>query len=170
MNYDGPVLKEKYFYSPFIEKDKKRGTGGVIRVTLLDISDGDTAVFSVDGKEEHVRFFCINTPEYNRFGREPWGKQAKEYTTTKLKEANVIYLQSDPYDSIRDNTSFDRLLAWVWLDGELLNYNLVKEGYATLKYVNSNKMLYIKQIRKAEKYAHKKGLKIHGEKDPLWRY
>lgn len=170
MKYDGPILKEKYFYIPFMEADKKRGTGGVMRVTLISISDGDTAVFLVDGKEEHVRLFCIDTPEYNRFGQAPWGKQAKDYLITVLHEAQVIYLQSDPYDFLRDNTSFERLLAWVWIDGELLNYNLVKRGYADLKYVHSNKMLYVKELRRALKYAKKKKLKINGEKDSLWTY
>lgn len=170
MKYDGPILKPKYFYLPFREQHQEIGTGGVTKVTLLDVSDGDTAVFLVNGKEEHVRFFCINTPEHNRFGEEPWGKQAKDYTTKVLQEAKIIYLQSDPFDSLRDNTMFNRLLAWVWVDGQLLNYNLIKEGYADLKYVHSNKMLYIKDLRRAEKYAKKRRLKTHGEKDPLWTY
>jgi micrococcal nuclease len=166
--YEGPQLDSKYKELPFYDINKNLSLGGVLKARLKDISDGDTAVFEINEKEEHVRLFVINTPEYNRFGREPWGKQAKDYTISILKGAKEILLQSDPNGDLRDDTMFGRLLAWVWVDGQLLNYNLVKRGYANAKYIENDKLLYLKDLLAAQEYARKKRLKIYGEKDPLW--
>lgn len=148
--YDGPRLSSKYRSKPFWSDRQGKPLGGALRVSLEFPVDGDTAAFLVDGVVEHVRFFNIDTPEYNRFGVQKGGKEATEYTNKILTNAKEIYLQTDPFDKLRDFSGFKRLLAWIWVDGELLNYNLVRLGYARVGPIYADNMLYTNDLYKAE--------------------
>ena len=86
-------------------------------VTLKSCTDGDTAVFNIDGLPIPTRFLAIDTPETNN-GVDPWGPAAKVYTCEQLTNAEVIILENDDESDVWDN--YDRLLAWIWVDGELL--------------------------------------------------
>ena len=50
---------------------------------------------------------------------------------------------------------------FIWVDNELVNYNLVRLGYATVKYVASEKLRYLKKLRKAEELARNERLRVH---------
>ena len=156
MEYKGPKLKLKD--KPFSKNLNAKG--GFVKATYFKNIDGDTAVFKIDGKRETVRLLVINTPELSP-NKEPYSLEAKEYFTHILENAKEIYLQSDKASTLRDTTEARRLLAWVWVDNELVNYNLVRFGYATVKYVASEKLRYLKKLRKAEDLAKKECLRIH---------
>lgn len=147
---------------PFI-KDDKAG-GGFKSVRFLYTVDGDTANFIVDGKDVRVRFFAVDTPELHP-SVQPYAKDAKEYTNNILKFAKKIYLQTDFNDSLYDNTEAKRLLAWIWVDNRLLNYLLVENGYAEIKYVYSDKLFYLEDLYKAESIAKLKKRRIHEVKE-----
>lgn len=156
MKYTGPKQREKrlgYFCINNVPK------GGLIKVEYLYTIDGDTAYFKVGEGGESVRFYLINTPEL--YNNEPYALEAREYTEKILSSAKEIYIQSDVNNLLRDKTESRRILAWVWVDKELLNYKLVREGYATVKYVYSEKSLCYKQLMKAEALAKKEKLRIH---------
>lgn len=116
-------------------------------VQLAKCVDGDTARFYIDGKEEKVRFLAIDTPESVKVNTpiEPYGKEASDFTCSLLSEANDITLEfeEDKYDK------YDRMLAWVFVDGKLLQEELLKEGYAQVKYVYDD-YKYINRIKKAQ--------------------
>lgn len=101
-------------------------------VLLDSCIDGDTAKFITDKGVENTRFLAIDTPEYTK-EKEPYGKEASEFTCNKLKKAKEIVLEfdknSDKYDK------YDRLLAWIWIDGILLQAELVKNGLAEVTYL-----------------------------------
>ena len=156
MEYKGPKLKIKD--KPFSKDLKPKG--GFLKATYFKNIDGDTAVFKIDGKRETVRLLVINTPELSPVEK-PYAKEAKEYFTNILENAKEIYLQSDKNSSLRDTTEARRLLAWVWVDNQLVNYNLVRMGFANVEYVASEKLKYLKKLRKAEKLAKKEKLRIH---------
>lgn len=160
--YLGPKLTDAVKRRPFWTKNKQLPLGGCFKVTFDHEIDGDTAGFWVDGEIKTVRFFVIDTPEVSP-KPDPYGLTAKQYTSEKLKNASEIYLQSDKLDSLFDNTERKRLLAWIWVDGELLNYQLVRLGLATVKYVNNEKMVYVKVLREAEKQAKKECLGLHSK-------
>lgn len=104
-------------------------------VTLSDCVDGDTAKFVTPDGIETVRFLAIDTPEtvHPTKDVEPFGKVASEYTCNSLKSANIIELEldinSDRYDK------YDRLLAWIFIDNELLQSKLIEKGYANVAYL-----------------------------------
>jgi micrococcal nuclease len=66
----------------------------------------------------------VDTPEVYG-GTEPCGPEASEYTTRHLEGRRVtLGVGEDPKDP------YGRLLAWVWLDGQMFNKMLVSAGLA----------------------------------------
>ncbi|MDZ5470407.1 thermonuclease family protein [Bacillus sp. 31A1R] len=119
-------------------------------VKLDKCVDGDTANFKINGKVYKTRFLFIDTPE-STIQKEAFGKEAASYTCSKLKKAKKIVLETDGKD-VYDK--YDRLLAWVWIDGKLHQEMITKAGlvegfydYGTYKYES--------KIRSAMSYAKK---------------
>lgn len=138
-------------------------------VEYKGLADGDTAIFVVGNLPISTRFLAIDTPETNSStdGMQPWAMAAKEYTRNKLENAEQIILELDEESDIFDN--YNRLLAWIWVDGELLNYLLVEEGLAYVKYLYGDYKYNSTMIR-LESQAQKKKIKIWGEDDPDYDY
>ena len=68
-----------------------------------------------------VRLIGVNAPDLNQ---SPWGRAARE-RLRQLIQGRVVLLELGTESRDR----FDRVLAYVWLDGVLLNEQLVEEGY-----------------------------------------
>lgn len=156
MIYRGPKLKikDKPFSKNLLPK------GGFVKANFFKCTDGDTAVFKINNLRENVRLLVINTPELIE-GVNNYAIEAKEYLEYVLLHAKEIYLQSDKHSDLRDSTERRRLLCWLWVDGELINYNLVRMGYAVVKYVQSEKLKYLKKLHHAEELAKEEKLRIH---------
>lgn len=120
------------FFCVIIRAD---ASNNMFKVTLVSCIDGDTAKFNVKGEVKTVRFLSINTPEiaHDDIDGEPFGDVAKDYTCKLLKSASTIKLQYDSKSDIEDK--YGRILAWVFVDNELLQEKLVSEGLAQVKYV-----------------------------------
>lgn len=138
-------------------------------VEYKGLSDGDTATFVVNKLPTSTRFLAIDTPEMNSStdGQQPWAAAAKAYTLNALENAETIILELDEESDIFD--SYNRLLAWIWVDGELLNYKLVEEGLAYVKYLYGD-YKYNPAMIKIESATQKKDIKIWGEDDPDYDY
>lgn len=101
-------------------------------VTLNKCVDGDTAWFNLNDEKIKARFLAIDTPEStNKI--EPFGKEASEFTCNLLKNAKKIEIEYDENSDKFDK--YDRHLVWVYVDDELLQNLIVKEGYADVKYL-----------------------------------
>ena len=87
--------------------------------------DGDTAWFNIDGESTKVRFLYIDTPESTN-QVEPYGKEASDYTQTQLTNAKKIELELNEDGETEDK--YGRMLAWVFVDGELLQEKLARAG------------------------------------------
>lgn len=155
MKYQGPIFQ--LTNRPFSEDGLP--CGGFVKAKYIGIIDGDTAYFSIDGKKEKVRFLVIDTPELFP-KQEKYSIEAKAYTDRVLTYAKNIFLQSDPNDALRDNTPSQRLLAWVWVNHQLLNYKLVEKGYAKVKYIFSENMLYLNELKQAQNIAMEKNRRL----------
>ncbi len=95
--------------------------------------DGDTAVFYVEdlGKLE-VRFIGVDTPEKEEEGYD----EARGFTNRKLSDALKIILEMEPHGDQYDR--YGRLLAWVWIDDELLQAKLIENRYAKIRYLEDD--------------------------------
>lgn len=122
------------------------------KVTLDKCIDGDTAKFIIKGEARTVRFLSINAPEIAHDGNEAefYGDESSSYVCNRLKNADIIKLQYDPKSDEVDK--YDRVLAWVFVDGDLLQEDLVKKGYAEVKYVYDD-YLYSSSLKELESSA-----------------
>ena len=161
--YKGPLLKDYFNDLPFCKNLMPED--GFIKAEFVKIADGDTAFFKVGGIIESVRFMVVDTPKYiiqagDDSEIEPLGEEATLYSENILKNAKEIYLESDKGNNLRDDTMSKRLLAWIWCDGKLLNYILIRNGYAYNHYIITEKMKYLDIMRKAEEEAKEEKLGI----------
>jgi micrococcal nuclease len=104
------------------ERPQKERPAGALVVSVVD---GDTFDISPSVRGmDRVRMIGVDTPEV--YGRtEPCGPEASEFTTRHLEGRRVtLGMGEDPKDP------YGRLLAWVWLDGQMFNKMLVSAGLA----------------------------------------
>ena len=124
--------------------------------------DGDTIKIILNEKEYTLRMLAIDTPEsvHPTKGVEYYGKEASEYTCNKVTNAKKIEIE---YDENSDKTDkYDRLLAWVFVDGSLLQKELVANGYAKVAYLYDN-YKYTKELESAQELASVKNIGIWNE-------
>jgi len=136
---------------------------------IIRIVDGDTIVIEYDGKYEKVRMLCVNTPESVHSDAKqniPMGKVASKYTQKKLT-GKYVNLEFE-IDRLRGH--YGRLLAYVFVDGQNLNLDLVRQGLSPYytKYGKSQK--YDSKFRAAEKQARKEKLNIWGDPELTKKY
>ncbi len=105
-------------------------------VTLEKCVDGDTANFKTsDGTIYKTRFLAVDTPETVHPTKEveAYGKEASNYTCETLTNAKEIKLEYDENSDREDK--YGRTLAWVWVDGVLLQQSLIEKGLAEVAYL-----------------------------------
>ena len=130
-----------------------------VKVKLVSTVDGDTAKFEMNGEQVTVRFLGINTKETvdPEIGEEAWGKEASNFTKEKLQNANKIELEFDSSSNEKDK--YDRYLAWIWVDDELLQNLLVENGLAE-NYMLQNNYKYAGTLQESEEMAKNNKLGI----------
>lgn len=141
-------------YSPVVSVEaavSKKQTAKFVKAV-----DGDTAKLSVKGRTYTFRFLAVDTPETVKPNTPVafMGKRASDYTKSELKRRK-IQIQ---YDGNKTD-KYGRKLAWIWVDGKLLQDKLVKKGYARVYYIYG-RYKYTNILQKSEKKARKKKLGI----------
>lgn len=133
-----------------------------IPVHFIQCVDGDTAKFEFNNKIITARFLAIDTPEtkHPTKGEEAWGKEASNFTCNQLKTANKIELEYDANSNQLDK--YERHLVWVWVDDELLQNLIIKNGLAKVTYLYGD-YKYTSLLQTHEKIAQKEKLGIWGE-------
>ena len=127
-----------------------------IDVVLEKCVDGDTAKFKTsDGSITTYRFLAVDTPEVSHptKGVEPYGKEASEFVCETLTNATKIVLELDENADLVDE--YNRGLAWVFVDDELLQEKLVSRGFAEVAYLYDN-YKYSNLLKEKEKEAKNK--------------
>lgn len=118
---------------------------GLTYCNVSHIVDGDTIDVNGCTDTGRIRLVLINTPEINP--GECFGKEASSFTSQKLLNRQVG-LEKDK----SDKDSFGRYLRYVWVDGELFNERIVKDGYAELA-VYPPDLKYQSRIAEAQQNA-----------------
>ena len=128
---------------------------GKNKVTLKSCVDGDTANFIYQNQTIKVRFLAIDSPEleHEEQEEEPYAMEARNYTCNKLKNAQKIYIEFDEKSDIKDK--YDRYLAWVFVDDELLQEKIVENGYAKVAYLYDD-YKYTRILKQKERIAKRK--------------
>lgn len=151
------TLDKEYENKSFVED-------GIGQVILAKTVDGDTAHFyDKNGDYIKVRFLGVDTPE-STYEVDPWGKAASSFTSNILRNATTIVLESEGART----DSYGRYLAYVWVDGVLLNLKIVQEAYSNSLLSSQNK--YFKIFQEAGNKAMQTGRRFYGEIDPDYDY
>lgn len=133
-------------------------------VKFSNCVDGDTIKILVGKEEKTVRMLAIDTPEsvHPTKGVEYYGKEASNYTCETVKNAKKIEIE---YDNNSDKTDkYDRLLVWIFVDGKLLQKDLVEKGYAKVAYLYDD-YKYTKELENAQELTSAKEIGIWNEEE-----
>lgn len=130
--------------------------------TFIDCVDGDTVKLKVNYKAESVRLLAIDTPE---IGSDPdyYGKEASDYSCALVTGAKKIKVELDSNADKYDK--YGRLLAWVFIDGQLLQAELVENGYAKVAYLYDD-YTYTEDIKILEDEAQANKIGIWSDENP----
>lgn len=101
---------------------------GRVRAEVVRVTDGDTIRVRLDGREYAVRYIGIDTPETvdPRRDVECFGREASAFNT-QMVGGKIVELEKD----VSETDRFGRLLRYVYVDGRMVNEELVRNGYAT---------------------------------------
>ncbi|WP_044748253.1 thermonuclease family protein [Bacillus alveayuensis] len=126
-------------------------------VKLDKVHDGDTISVIINGESETVRFLLVDTPEtsHPRLGEQLFGTEAKEYTKKLVERAKKVELE---FDIGPKRDKYSRLLAYVYVDGKMVQEELLKRGLARVAYVYPSNSRYLEQIRVIEEESKGKGI------------
>ncbi len=125
-------------------------------LTLVErVVDGDTLVISGG---DRVRLIGVDTPETKHPNKppEPFGQEAYEFTR-RVAEGKRVQLRFDPGET---KDRYGRTLAYVYVDGEFLNEQLIREGLARAltSYPFSADMKQVFRTAEAQAKSQKRGI------------
>lgn len=115
------------------------------------VVDGDTLVCSDVGR---VRLIGMDSPERNQ---PPFGVQSRAALLDLVPVGSTVSLEHD----LEPRDRFGRLLAYIWRDGKLVNWMLVRQGWAVMATYPPN-VQYADRLREAQQLAREAGLGLWG--------
>lgn len=158
-----PTFESEYAYlentGQLYKTPNALDSAGFEKVTVVSITDGDTIkVTRADNSEATVRYIGIDTPEIKHQGNstdEPYGQAAKSLNEW-LVSGKTVYLQADATEIDK----YGRLLRYVYReDGVMVNYVLIRLGYATIMTIPPN-VAYQQQFYAGQEGAKKDGFNL----------
>lgn len=144
-----------FFFPIIVHAEKKE-------IIFDSCVDGDTIKASIDGEVSTIRFLAIDTPEtvHPKKKVEPFGKEASEYTCSRVKSAKKLEIEYDPGSDKLDK--YKRTLGWIYVDDSLLQKELIQKGYAKVAYIYGD-YLYTNELKKIESDVKKSKTGIWSE-------
>jgi len=94
---------------------------------VVQVIDGDTVRVELDGRRSLVRYIGLDAPEVEstRQAGEPGGNEATAFNQ-EMVAGREVHLERD----ISDTDQYGRLLRYVWVDGVMVNAELIRQGMA----------------------------------------
>ena len=148
---EAEIINENNTYTNINELNEYR----VVRVV-----DGDTFVVDFNGKDEKVRLIGVDTPESvhaDESKNTAEGLKVSEYTKSKLN-GKTVKLEFD----VSERDKYGRLLAYVYLDGEMYNKHLLEIGYAKIATYPPN-VKYVEDFKTLQKEARENKVGLWSE-------
>lgn len=142
----------------FIESTGTSGSNDQSEVEVTSVIDGDTIKIMYEGKEETVRYLLIDTPETNhpRLGEQPLGKEATA-ANKRLINSGDVTIEFDVGERFDD---YGRMLAYIYVDGQSVQEQLLESGVARVAYVFPPNTRYLDDFEQAEQQAKDAGAGI----------
>lgn len=132
-------------------------------VEVVSVMDGDTMKVKYGGRERKVRFLLIDAPEmyHKTLGEQPYGKEAQQLNREILDNAKSVTIEFDETGDKEDK--YDRLLAYVYADGQSVQEQLIESGYVRVGYVYNKEAVHLDEYEAAQQKAKE-------EKKGIWQY
>jgi micrococcal nuclease len=131
------VQREKKRLAAIATEKAKPG----LRGTVIKVVDGDTIkVKLTSGKIESVRLLGIDAPELKQ---QHWGQQSRAALLMLINNSKVRLTQD-----VEKRDRNRRLLAYVWRGSSLVNFQMVRDGFADL-YPTKVNVKYAASLRQA---------------------
>lgn len=129
----------------------------LISAEVTRVVDGDTINVRINGKEETVRLLLIDTPETVHPSQpvQPFGPEASNYVKDLLNGKNV-QLEMD----IGKRDKYGRLLAYLYVDEQMVNKMLLEKGLARVAYVFEPNTKYVDDFYEIQKQAQQQEIGI----------
>ncbi len=129
--------------------------------TVTNVVDGDTIDVDYEGGEERIRLILVDTPEtkHPQMGVQPFGPEATDFTTSELAGEDVRLELG-----VEERDYYGRLLAYVFVDGENFNQQLIEEGLARVAVYPPNTE-YLDEFEAAEEEARSAAIGIWSRED-----
>lgn len=127
---------------------------------VVRVVDGDTLVIDYNGTNEKVRLIGIDTPESvhpNEEKNTEFGDMVSNYSK-KMLTGKKVQVELD----VEQRDKYGRLLAYLYLDGQMYNKVLLEKGYAKLATYPPN-VKYVDEFTKIQKRARE-------NKMGMWAY
>lgn len=136
------------------EQQKTSSTYSLEKYKVIRVVDGDTLVIEYNGKNEKVRLIGVDTPESvhpDETRNTEFGEKVSNYSKSKL-EGNEIQIEFD----VQERDKYGRLLCYVYIEGQMYNKLLLKEGLAKVATYPPN-IKYVDEFVKIQKQARQNG-------------
>lgn len=129
-------------------------------VTVERVIDGDTIDVRLEGETQRVRLLNVDTPETKHPQKEIecLGPEATEFLQEQLPVSQEIDLEFDQERTDR----YDRVLAGVFKDGELINAEIARAGLGVAVSYGSNTRFY-PEVQSAQQEAETNGAGLFDE-------
>ena len=151
INSDSPVTLN----IPAVQVNPSQTTYKIIRIV-----DGDTLIIDYNGVEERVRLIGVDTPESvhpDGTKNNEFGKIASDFSK-KYLDGKEVSIELD----VQERDKYGRILAYVYIGGQMYNKILLQEGMAKVATYPPN-VRYVDDFKALEKTARE------GNKG-LWAY
>ncbi|OOC63212.1 thermonuclease family protein [Paenibacillus ihbetae] len=130
-----------------------------VPVELVKAVDGDTISVMFEGKKESVRMLLVDTPEtsHPKLGVQPFGPEAKAFTKDLVEQAGKLELE---FDIGPNRDKYNRLLAYVYADGKMVQEALLEQGLARVAYIYPPNVRYVDKFNDLQRISREKALGI----------
>lgn len=129
-----------------------------VQATVVRVIDGDTFTAQVDDEEKRIRLLNVDTPELSRDGQqaECLAQEATDYLASVLTPGTSVDLHYDDEKTDR----YDRDLAGVFIDGQLINADIARNGFGVAVVVGKNERFY-PEVQQAQQEASAHRIGVH---------
>ncbi|MBR6689644.1 MAG: thermonuclease family protein [Clostridia bacterium] len=158
----GYIDLEKYLDNNAVvtENNAYINVDGLTECEVVRVVDGDTIVVDFNGKDEKVRLIGVDTPESVHADETKNTKEGilvSDYTKSKLT-GKKVKLEFD----VQERDKYGRLLAYVYIDGEMYNKHLLEIGYAKIATYPPN-VKYVEDFKEIQKQARENKVGLWAE-------
>ena len=159
----GYIDLEKYLdneNTTVVENNAHTNVNELNEYKVVRVVDGDTFVVDFNGTNEKVRLIGVDTPESvhaDKSKNTEEGALVSNYTKEKLT-GKTVKLEFD----VSERDKYGRLLAYVYIDGEMYNKHLLEIGYAKIATYPPN-VKYVEDFKEIQKEARENKVGLWAE-------